>query len=439
MESVMASVNNDVGRWRSSGAAIGVLRAGFLRLRGAPAGSAARKDLSPLARAHLTLVAAAAAGTWLAAAAFGRSGGGGGWGASVVLLGLAALAQLFIVEKPGSQSYRLAIVFLLGAVLLLPPAAVALVAALHYVPSWFRFVRSWHVRIVNVACTVLSSLAAWLVYHLLAGDGNARFALAGATAAAVFVLVNHSLLAVMIRLAARIRMRDTKLFSVESLSTDLALAALGVGVAVVWHTNRWTVAFAVAPLVLSYRALHVPQLEIDARMDAKTGLLNAREFEAVLLHELEHATRSDLQFSLLMLDLDHFGKLNNTYGHLAGDAVLRAVAEKIRGELRHGDIAARFGGEEFAVVVPGADHETALHVAERIRAAIAASQIEDETVGAPMSVTISVGVATYPAHGRTPKELTHEADQALYRAKEAGRNAVVGADRAVTPNLVAVG
>jgi diguanylate cyclase (GGDEF)-like protein len=434
------SAEISVGRgWRSSGAAIGVLRDGLSRLRGAPAGSAARKDLSPLARAHLTLVAVGAAAVWALAAVFG-SGGRSGWGGAAILLGLAALAQLFIVEKPGSQSYRLAIVFLLASCVLLSPVAVAVVAALHYVPSWFRFVRSWHVRVFNLGCTVISSLAAWLVYDALQGAGAGRFALAGAAASATFVIANHFLLAVMIKLAARIRMRDTKLFGIESLSTDLALAALGVGVSVVWLSNAWTVAFAVAPLLLIYRALHVPQLEIEARIDAKTGLLNAREFEAALLHELERASRSGMPFSLLMLDLDHFRNFNNTYGHLAGDAVLRALAETIGAELRHGDIAARFGGEEFAVVIPGADRDSALQVAERIRSAIEARRVHEETAGQPLRATISIGVATYPSDGLTPKALTHEADQALYRAKDRGRNQVVGAaDLAPPPpQLVAV-
>jgi diguanylate cyclase (GGDEF)-like protein len=418
-----------------------VLRDGFSRLRGPAAGSSARKDLSRLALAYLALVVVAAAAAAALSPVYGHAGPRG-WGTAGILLALAALAQLFIVEKPGSQSYRLAIVFLLTAAILVPPPAVAAVAALHYVPSWFRFVRSWHVRIFNVACTVLSSLAAWLVYHHLAGAGAGRFALAGALAAGAFVVVNHLLLAVMIVLAAGIRLRDTKLFGIESLSTDLALAALGVGVAVVWVSNSWTVAFAVAPLVLIYRALHVPQLEIEARVDAKTGLLNAREFEAALLHELDRAARSASPLSLLMLDLDHFRNLNNTYGHLAGDAVLRALAETIRGELRHGDIAARFGGEEFAVVLPGAEHEPALLVAERIRVALAALRVHDDTAGVPLQATVSIGVATYPTNGRTPKELTHEADQALYRSKEGGRNRVMGSLGAVSPtpaSLAAVG
>jgi diguanylate cyclase (GGDEF)-like protein len=362
-----------------------------------------------------------------------------GWGATCVLLGLAAFAQLFIVGKPGSQDYRLAIVFLLTSALLLSPSEVAVVAAFHYVPSWFRFVRSWHVRLFNVGCTVLSSLSAFYVDDALRAPGDHRFALAGAAAAATFVVVNHLLLAVMIRLATGNRLRDTNLFTFESLATDLALAGLGVGVAVVWLANPWTLALTVAPLVLIYRALHVPQLEIEARVDAKTGLLNAREFEASLLHELDHATRSATPLSLLMLDLDHFRNFNNTYGHLAGDAVLRGLAGTIRTELRHGDIAARFGGEEFAVVIPGADHAAALQVAERIRAAVEAMAIEEETAGELLHATVSIGVATYPWHGRTPKELTHEADQALYRAKADGRNRVVGAaDAATPPVLVAV-
>jgi diguanylate cyclase (GGDEF)-like protein len=422
-----------VGRgWRSRGAAIGVFRDAFSRLRGPAAGSSARKDLSRRALAYLALVVVVAAAAAALSPFYGHADPRG-WGTAGLLLALAALAQLFIVEKPGSQSYRLAIVFLLTSVVLVTPSMIVVVSALLYLPSWFRFVRSWHVRVFNVACSVLASLAAWAVYAHVTAAGPGRFALAGVAAAATYVVVNHVILAVMIVLAAGVRLRDTKLFGIESLSTDLALAALGIGVAVVWIANEWTVAFAVAPLLLIYRALHVPQLEIEARVDAKTGLLNAREFEAALLHELDRAERSAMPLSLLMLDLDHFRNLNNTYGHLAGDAVLRALAETIRGELRHGDIAARFGGEEFAVVLPGAEHEPALQVAERIRIALDTLRVHDDTAGVPLQATISIGVATYPSHGRTPKELTHEADQALYRSKEAGRNRVSGALGTVSP------
>jgi diguanylate cyclase (GGDEF)-like protein len=304
---------------------------------------------------------------------------------------------------------------------------------LHYVPSWIRHRRSWHVRIFNVGCAVLSTLAAWLVFHRLVASGSFRFALAGVGAAVTFVAVNHVLLAMMLTLAARVRFRDTGLFSIESLSTDAALSALGVGVAVVWAANPWTLAFAVAPLALIYRALHVPQLEIEARVDAKTGLLNAREFEAALQHELERAQRSVSPLSLLMLDLDFLRDINNTYGHLAGDAVLRAIADTLRAELRHGDVAARFGGEEFSVLLPGGEHDAALQVADRIRAAVAARVVEDDTTPVPLRATVSIGVATYPWHGRTPKELVHEADVALYRAKEGGRNRVVGIGASMPP------
>jgi len=426
-------------RWRPPEAAIGVLREGLSRARGAPAGSAARKRLSPRAQTYLASVIAAALAAATVSALDGNVGRGG-WGLGGVLLALATLAQLFIVEKPGSQSYRMAVVFLLASALFLSPAAVAAIATLHYVPSWFRHRRSWHVRAFNVGCTVLSALSAWAVYHQLVTSGRGSFALAGLAAAASFVVVNHTLLAVMIRLATSTPLGATGLFSLESLSTDSALAALGVGVVVVWNANPWTLAFAIAPLFLIYRALHVPQLEVEARIDPKTGLLNAREFEAAFAHELERAQRSVSPLSLLMLDLDFLRDINNTYGHLAGDAVIRAIADTLREELRHGDVASRFGGEEFAVLLPGGEHDAALQVAERIRSAFAARAVEDETADVPLRATLSIGVATYPWHGRTAKELISEADAALYRAKEFGRNRVVGVGASLppTPHLTAV-
>jgi diguanylate cyclase (GGDEF)-like protein len=348
------------------------------------------------------------------------------WPLFVVLLAAAAVAQLFIVVKPGHQSYRTAIVFFLAAALLLSPLQAVLIAVLHYVPDWVRRRKSWHVRLFNAGGTVLSVIAAWGAFHLLRDQGDLRYALAGLAACVAFFLTNHFRLAFMLRLANGTSLRETKLFTFESVATDLALAGLGIGVATAWSANPWTLLFVVAPLVLVHRALHVPQLEVEARVDAKTGLLNAREFETSLADELARAERTAMPLALVMIDLDLLRDINNVHGHLAGDAVLRGVAGAVREDLRRGDLAARFGGEEFAVLLPATDHEQAKLIAERIRAAVEERTYEDATVAEPMRATISVGVATYPWHGRDAKQLVSEADKALYLAKDGGRNRVIG-------------
>jgi diguanylate cyclase (GGDEF)-like protein len=134
---------------------------------------------------------------------------------------------------------------------------------------------------------------------------------------------------------------------------------------------------------------------------------------------------------VLLLDLDHFSHINNTRGHLAGDHALRAVATELRRQVRDGDLVGRWGGEEFVVLLPGADPTAARQVAERIRAAVRAplTDLPGAVHGTDgdLRITASLGVAAYPAHGATVDELLLAADTALYRAKRNGRDRVESA------------
>jgi diguanylate cyclase (GGDEF)-like protein len=156
--------------------------------------------------------------------------------------------------------------------------------------------------------------------------------------------------------------------------------------------------------------------------DPLTGLHNRRAFQARLAEEVERANRTGVPFALLLLDLDCFKALNDTLGHPAGDAVLRAVAEVLRRELRAVDLPARVGGEEFAVLLPQTAGQGALDAAERLRAAIAAQPIAHQD--AALAVTTSVGVAWYPEQAAGDQDLVQAADRALYAAKRAGRDRV---------------
>ncbi len=159
--------------------------------------------------------------------------------------------------------------------------------------------------------------------------------------------------------------------------------------------------------------------------DGLTGVNNRRFFDQRLPEEVARVTRREEPLSCLFIDIDHFKRINDGYGHPAGDAVLREVASLIRAQLRASDVVARYGGEEFAILLPDTGVIRALEVAERIRAAIAASPITTGS-GEEIPVTVSIGLATL-AGGREadPMGLVAEADQALYRAKAGGRNRVV--------------
>jgi diguanylate cyclase len=159
--------------------------------------------------------------------------------------------------------------------------------------------------------------------------------------------------------------------------------------------------------------------------DALTGLANRRSFEAALGREIDRVARSGEPALLLLLDIDHFKRVNDTYGHASGDAVLRDVAGVLKAQTRADELAARYGGEEFAVVLPEADGDAARGCGERLRRAVEGHPFG--FAGQPYAVTVSVGVGSAAAgEDPAPAGLIGRADQNLYEAKRAGRNRVAG-------------
>jgi len=178
-----------------------------------------------------------------------------------------------------------------------------------------------------------------------------------------------------------------------------------------------TVADQVAVAVNHARLFEMVQKQ--ALTDGLTGCFNRRSFEMQLERDMNLAMRKRQPVSLVLLDLDHFKRINDTFGHAAGDLVLRTLAGVLREELRDTDTAARYGGEEFALILPQADFEGAVVVAERLR-----KQIEGLKLPSVGQVTASFGVATFPQHAASREKLIEIADQALYAAKKEGRNRV---------------
>jgi len=189
----------------------------------------------------------------------------------------------------------------------------------------------------------------------------------------------------------------------------------------VWQDNELllmrTVADQVAVAVNHARLFQ--QVQHQALTDGLTGCFNRRFFEIQLERDLHLATRLRQPVSLIMLDIDYFKRVNDTYGHDAGDVALRMISQAIREELRGVDTAARYGGEEFAVILPQAGPEGAMAVAERLRA-----RIESTSVSGVGCITASLGVATFPLHASSRDLLVTTADRALYQAKRTGRNRV---------------
>jgi diguanylate cyclase (GGDEF)-like protein len=164
--------------------------------------------------------------------------------------------------------------------------------------------------------------------------------------------------------------------------------------------------------------------------DALTGVYNRRYMDRRLLEEVARARRQSYRLSCMYIDIDHFKRVNDTFGHLAGDDVLREVAARIKAELRISDALGRFGGEEFVVLLIDADLESASMVAQRIRASVALAPV-DLSTGERVPVTVSIGVATLDDFERdhaiegVAQDLVAQADTALYQAKANGRNRVV--------------
>jgi diguanylate cyclase (GGDEF)-like protein len=166
------------------------------------------------------------------------------------------------------------------------------------------------------------------------------------------------------------------------------------------------------------------QIEYMARYDQLTGLYNRGELEERLEEAFERSHRYDRSLSMLMIDLDHFKKINDEYGHAAGDNVLETFGEQLSQRVRTPDIAGRFGGEEFCVVLPETTKADAVEVAERIKKQLAEESFESEE-GEQFRVTCSIGVAERNQKMNSAEDLIRHSDEALYQAKSGGRNLVV--------------
>lgn len=357
------------------------------------------------------------------------------WILFVILVGLASTTQ-FMEARFGRQTYTPHLVPLFAGTILLPPLPFVLLVVLPHVFEWAQkrltnstYLRVWYIQPFNISTHIIAGLSARAVMlalePLLPSTGVPRDFLAGLMGILVYVCINHYLIGQVLLLARGISWAESRMWSLEVVAPDFAMIAVGYVVAVLWHYSPWLIIPALAPLGLMFQAMKVPQLQQEARTDEKTGLINARHFKERFEEELQLARRFNRPLSIIMADLDLLRNINNTYGHLAGDVVIAGIAAIIRQETRDYDIAARFGGEEYAIVLPNTTSEMARSVAERLRRNVEAQLFQVPNTGVEIRATISIGVAAMPENGESAQELIHEADVALYQAKYRGRNQVV--------------
>ena len=246
--------------------------------------------------------------------------------------------------------------------------------------------------------------------------------------AVLFGVVNTAIIAVAAHLAEPQASFTAVLWDKETFLLDLTETCVGILVAITCALSPLLLLVALPPVILLQRSLMHQQLQAAARTDLKTGLLNAAAWQREADAEISRALRSlgaggvAGPVAMLLIDVDHFKRVNDSHGHLAGDEVLRSLAAELRQQVRDSDIVGRFGGEEFTVLLPRTDVTEALRIAERLRRG--ASALSIFAGEARIGVTVSIGVAVLGRHGRDLFELLAAADLALYRAKDKGRNQV---------------
>ncbi len=258
---------------------------------------------------------------------------------------------------------------------------------------------------------------------MLAGGAAA---LTTVVAIAIYRVVNRSLIVAAIACSCGLPRLSGLCGTLATNALEFSTLVLGAATAVlVVRVPPLAVLVLPAVFLLQHRAL-LKQLVQAATIDTKTELLNAGAWRQLAQRELERAARQGTATAVLVFDMDHFKRLNDTYGHLAGDEALKAVGEALADELRGYDAVGRFGGEEFVALLPGVNGPTAVGVAERVRARIEAVpiKIERRTGGiGDIAVTASIGVAAAQG-GVDLDDLLRAADGAVYAAKAAGRNTV---------------
>ncbi len=330
-------------------------------------------------------------------------------------------------------------VWLLAGAVLLPALPVTVLVVCMYVHRWYQVgrldaSRPPHRLLFNISMMTLASVAAigvvqagGLRERLLTGAPlGLRDGLLLALAMVVLWTVNTVLVASVILLTSPPPRFWRSIGSGQDNLLEAGQLVLGgfVGISmVVWPGFA---PLMILPVVALHRTVLLNQLQEAARTDDKTGLLNASTWQQQAVEELERARQRGLSLALLMIDLDLFSEINNRHGHLAGDAVLRRFAEVLAKSVRRGDSVGRFGGDEFAVLLPGVDRAEALVVAERIREHMHEVRLPDSSGRTISGLSVSIGVALYPAATQedTVHDLLSTADTALYAAKHEGRDRV---------------
>ena len=343
-----------------------------------------------------------------------------------VLCFLASLALIFKVEGATKRSHYTLSFILYGfafAHLGVPQAAIVifvsnLVEYLVNRPPWF-------IQIFNTACYIIVTNIAGFVFSVINPSLSLTipFGILSITLSMMaFTLLNHLIVGIIVWMARGENFKESGIFDLLPLIVDLTLLCLGAMLVLIWDYSPYALLLFALPVYLIYSTMRVPALERQSETDQKTGLFNHAYLMQQLENELKRANRFDRPLTIIMADLDLLGNINNTYGYIAGDEVLFAVAKILQQSVREYDLVARFGGEEFIILMPETDLNQGYERAEFIRQAVEKAEITVPTSVTPIQATLSLGVASREYHDQSGKEIIHNADTALYHSKLKGKN-----------------
>lgn len=347
----------------------------------------------------------------------------------LLMLGIfAAVTQTLKVEGATARtSYQISWIAYGASFVLLNPFETTIVILVAHIAEWIWHRYPWYIQSFNVAGFVLVAGCASTVWGSISNEQDI-FALTGAMGflltAALVTLLNHLMVGVVIWLARGESLIRSGVFNLLTLMIDFVSFGMGIASGLIWMVNPYAVIFILSPLYLIYTTLQVPSLQQQTRTEPKTGLYNARYFSEMLTAELERANKFDRPLTVVMGDLDLLRNINNNYGHLAGDMVLVGIAQILREAVRDYDFVSRFGGEEYAILMPETSLAQALPLVEKLRAAVEAARFDVSTSVTPLSATMSFGVAEREFPGQSAEQIIHNADLAVYRVKSTTRNRV---------------